>query len=49
MPQAVASYINGDSYASIDRVKQGILSLYEDDLKKYDDEEKEKVSLIFNK
>ena len=47
MPQAVASYVNGDSYASIDRVKQGILSLYEDDLKKYDDEEKEKVSLIF--
>lgn len=49
MPQAVASYINGDSYASIDRVKQGIHSLYEDDLKKYDDEEKKKVSLIFNK
>ena len=47
MPQAVASYVNGESYASIDRVKQGILSLYEDDLKKYDDEEKEKVSLIF--
>lgn len=47
MPQAVSAYNNGDSYASIDRVKQGILSLYEDDLKKYDDEEKEKASLIF--
>lgn len=47
MPQAVLSYVNGDSYASIDRVKRGILSLYEDDLKKYDNAEKEKASLIF--
>lgn len=47
MPQAVAAYVNGDSYSEIDRVKQGILSLYEDDLKKYDSEEREKASLIF--
>ena len=47
MPQAVAAYINGDSFSAIDRIKQNILSLYEDDLKKYDDEEKEKASLIF--
>lgn len=47
MPQAVAAYVNGDSFAVIDRVKQGILSLYEDDLKKYDDEEREKASLVF--
>ena len=47
MPQAVSAYVNGDSYSSIDRVKQNILTLYEDDLKKYDDEEKEKASLIF--
>ena len=47
MPQAVAAYVNGESYASIDHVKQGILSLYEEDLKKYDVEEKEKASLIF--
>lgn len=47
MPQAVSAYVNGDSYSSIDRVKQDILTLYEDDLKKYDDEEKEKASLIF--
>ena len=47
MPQSVHSYVNGDNYTAIDRVKQGILSLYEDDLKKYDDEEKEKASLIF--
>ena len=47
MPQAVLSYTGGDSFTAIDHVKQGILSLYEDDLKKYDDEEKEKASLIF--
>ena len=47
MPQAVLEYVNGNSFSSIDRVKQGILSLYEDDLKKYDDNEKEKASLIF--
>lgn len=47
MPQAVAAFVNGDSYSSIDRIKQDILTLYEDDLKKYDNEEKEKASLIF--
>lgn len=47
MPQAVSAYVNGESYASIDRVKQGILSLYEDDLRKYDDEERKKASLVF--
>ena len=47
MPQAVAAYVSGNSYAAIDRVKQGILTLYEDDLKKYDVEEKEKASLVF--
>jgi len=47
MPQAVASYVEGNSYSVIDRVKQNILALYEDDLKKYDNEENEKASLIF--
>lgn len=47
MPQAVDTYISGGSYAAIDRIKQGILSLYEEDLKKYDDESKEKASLVF--
>ena len=47
MPQAVASYVNGESYSAIDRVKQGILSLYEDDLKKYDNEERGRASLVF--
>ncbi len=47
MPQAVLEYVDGKSFTAIDRVKQGILSLYEEDLRKYDDEEKEKASLIF--
>ena len=47
MPQAVLAYVEGKSFVAIDRVKQGILSLYEEDLKKYDNEEKEKASLIF--
>ena len=47
MPQAVLPYVEGDSFSAIERVKQGILSLYEDDLRKSDDEEKEKASLIF--
>ena len=47
MPQAVAAYINGDTFSSIDRVKQGILSLYEEDLRKYDENEREKASLIY--
>ena len=47
MPQSVLAYVNGGSFTEIERVKQGILSLYEEDLKKYDDEEKEKASLVF--
>ena len=38
MPQAVSSYVNGESFSSIDRVKQGILKLYEEDLEKNDKE-----------
>lgn len=47
MPQAVLEYVKGGSFSAIDRVKQGIVSLYEDDLKKYDEEEREKASLVF--
>ena len=47
MPQAVSSYVNGESFSSIDRVKQGILKLYEEDLEKNDKEENEKSSLVF--
>ena len=47
MPQAVSEFVNGGSFAAIDRVKQGILALYEEDLHKYDEEEKERSSLVF--
>ena len=47
MPQAVSVYVDGGSFSAIERSKQGILSLYEDDLRKYDNAEKEKASLIF--
>ena len=47
MPQAVASLVKGRSFQEIDVVKRNILALYEDDLKKYDDENREKASVVF--
>ncbi len=47
MPQAVHAFVEGKSYKEIDFVKRSILSLYEDDLKKYDEANKEKASVIF--
>ena len=47
MPQAVQAFVDGKSYKEIDFVKRTILSLYEDDLKKYDDNNHEKASIIF--
>lgn len=47
MPQAVVAYIEGKSYADIDSIKQDILTLYENDLKKYDSENREKASIVF--
>ncbi|MDO4947479.1 MAG: AAA family ATPase [Fibrobacter sp.] len=47
MPQAVVAYIEGKSYAEIDSIKQDILTLYENDLKKYDSENREKASVVF--
>ena len=47
MPQAVSEFVKGGSFAAIDRVKQGILALYEEDLHKYDEEAKERASLVF--
>lgn len=47
MPQAVSAYVEGKSYKQIDAAKRNILSLYEEDLKKYDDENNEKTSAIF--
>lgn len=47
MPQAVDAFVSGKNYEQIDFVKRNILSLYEDDLKKYDDDNREKASVIF--
>lgn len=47
MPQAVNAYITGKTFAQIDFLKRNILSLYEEDLAKYDDENSEKASVIY--
>lgn len=47
MPQAVNAYIIGKTFAQIDFLKRNILSLYEEDLAKYDDENSEKASVIY--
>lgn len=47
MPQAVSAYVEGKTYKQIDSIKRNILSLYEEDLKKYDSDNLEKASAIF--
>ena len=47
MPQAVEAFVNGRTFAQIDFIKRNILDLYEEDLKKYDDENREKASVIY--
>lgn len=47
MPQAVALYVDGKNYEQIDYIKRRILELYEDDLRKYDEDNMEKASVIF--
>ncbi len=47
MPQAVDAYVKGKSFAQIDFVKRNILALYEEDLAKYDSDNREKASIIY--
>ncbi len=47
MPQAVDAFVSGKNYEQIDFVKRNILSLYEEDLKKYDEDNREKASAIY--
>lgn len=47
MPQAVDAFVIGKSYEEINFIKRNILSLYEDDLKKYDEANREKASVIY--
>lgn len=48
MPQAVSDFVNGKNFEEIDHTKRNILELYHNDLKKYDSDNKEKASVIFN-
>lgn len=47
MPAVVDAYVNGRTFEQIDYVKRGIIELYETDLRKYDDESREKASVVF--
>lgn len=47
MPQAIDAYVKGKTFAQIDFIKRNILRLYEEDLAKYDDENREKASIIY--
>lgn len=47
MPQAVSAFVQGKTYKQIDNIKRNILSLYEEDLKKYDSDNNEKTSAVF--
>lgn len=47
MPQAVDAFVAGKTFAQIDFIKRNILRLYEEDLAKYDEENREKASVIF--
>lgn len=47
MPQAVDAYVNGKTFAQIDFVKRNILQLYEEDLVKYDTDNREKAFVIY--
>lgn len=47
MPQAVDAYVNGKTFAQIDFVKRNILQMYEEDLVKYDTDNREKASVIY--
>ncbi len=47
MPQAVNAYVEGKTFEQIDYVKQNILMLYEEDLAKYDKDNREKASVVY--
>lgn len=47
MPQAIDAYVSGKTFAQIDFIKRNILSLYEEDLAKYDTDNREKASVIY--
>lgn len=47
MPQAVEALVQGKSFAQIDFIKRNILTLYEEDLAKYDKANQDRASVIY--
>lgn len=47
MPSVVNAFVEGKTYSEIDLLKRSILELYEDDLRKYDKNNRYKASVIF--
>ena len=47
MPQAVEAFVEGKTFAQIDFIKRNILDLYEEDLAKYDADNRDKASVIY--
>ena len=47
MPQAVSAFVEGKTFTQIDFIKRTILDLYEEDLAKYDEENREKASVVY--
>ncbi len=47
MPQAVAAFVEGLNYEEIDFIKRNIVTLYGEDLRKYDEDNREKASVIY--
>lgn len=47
MPQAVKAFVEGKSYQEIDFIKRNIVSLYEEDLQKNDNDNNDKASVVF--
>lgn len=47
MPEAVAEFLLTNDYQNVDLIKRDIITLYEEDLKKLDDESNLSTSLIF--
>lgn len=47
LPQAVASFVRGETFAQIDFVKRAIISLYEGDLHKHDERARDRAVAAF--
>ena len=47
MPQAVEALVQGKSFAQIDFIKRNILTLYEEDLAKYDKANQDRAAVIY--